>query len=295
MSTQNQQLAPVDVVLASDEMREKIQSMLPPGVDIDRFSQTVISAIQNNPDVLSADRQSLYNSVQRAAADGLLPDGKEGAMVVFSTKTGKQVQWMPMVEGIIKQMGKAGIKAYAVSVYEGEEFSIWNDDDGQHVLHKPNPFGSNKSAIGVFACAKFDGQTYVEALNMEDIEQIRASSRAANGGPWAAWPGRMAQKSALHRLKKRLPILDQKILDSLRDPEEHPDVVASTDAPTSGEAQPQPVQKRRAGKLRQLVKLEPTTVDAVIQQQVAASVAQQRVAAAAPATMPPADDEGEVF
>jgi recombination protein RecT len=292
MSTDNQQLASIDIVIQSDEMRDKIQSLLPPGVSLDRFTQTVISAVQNNPDVLSADRQSLYNSVQRAAADGLMPDGKEGAMVVFNKKHAngsmyKVVQWMPMVEGIIKQMGKAGIKAYAVSVYEGEEFSIWNDDAGQHVLHKPNPFGPKGTAIGVFACARFDGQTYIEALNMEDIEQIRQSSRAANGGPWAAWPGRMAQKSALHRLKKRLPILDPAIVASLRDPEEDLDVVAETTAPAEGEAQPQPVQKRRAGKVRQLMKLEPTTV--------AEMVTQSPALVPAAAVVVADEDEGEVF
>lgn len=237
--TQRPQLGQVLDTLGSEEMRAEIQKLLPPDVTLDRFTQTTIVAIQHNPDVLNADRTSLYNAISRAAADGLLPDGKEGALVVFNQKfrennrefSTKVVKWMPMVEGIIKQLGKANISAYAASVHENDKIEIWNDDKGQHVDHRPKAFSDRGAIIGVFACARVGDRTYVEALSNEEIEQIRKSSRSGDSGPWNVWYGRMAQKSALHRVKKRVPIADPRIAAALRDPEEDPDIVPISAVP----------------------------------------------------------------
>jgi len=243
----------------SPEFRQQVAAVLPANISFDRFSQTTVVALQNNADLLNADRQSLYNGISRAASDGLMPDGKEGALVIFNKKIGnnfvKSVQWMPMVEGIIKQMGKAGIKAYAASVYANDEIEVWNDDDGQHIKHKPVVFGDRGDMVGVFACAKVGEQTYVETLNLGEIDKIRSASRSGNGGPWAAWPDRMAQKSALHRLKKRLPILDSSIVDSLRDPEEDADIVPMEEPV----AEAAPVEKKRPRGLQAVV--EQATVE----------------------------------
>jgi recombination protein RecT len=206
-----------------------IVSLLPPDVDFDRFTQTTIVAIQHTPDVLNADRQSFYNAIARAASDGLMPDGREGAFVCFNVRDNNEgvrrvVKWMPMVEGIIKQLGKAGITAYASSVYEKDEIEVWNDDNGQHVKHRPNPFKDRGPMIGAYAVAKVGERTFVETLNRDQAELIRKSSRSGDSGPWRMWEDRMWQKSALHRIKKRVPILDPKIAEALRDPEEDTDL-----------------------------------------------------------------------
>jgi recombination protein RecT len=239
--------------LQSEQMKEQISKLLPPDVSYDRFTRTTMVAINTNPDVLQADRQSLYNAISRAAADGLMPDGREAALVVYSEKRGngyiKAVRHMPMVEGIVKMMGKAGIKAYAASVYANDVIDVWNDDSGQHIKHKPEPFKPRGEMVGVYAVATDkDGTTYVETLTLEEIDRIRASSKSGDKGPWAAWYDRMAQKSALHRIKKRVPIFSAAIADSLRDPEE--DLETPVEAPETAEAppaEPAPSQRRPRG------------------------------------------------
>jgi phage RecT family recombinase len=325
MSTEQNSMVSVQGILESSEMREKVEALLPPGVTYDRFTQTIIIALQHNPDLLSADRQSLYNAISRCAADGLMPDGKDGALVIFNVNRGpkgqppqwvKVVQWMPMVEGIIKQMGKAGIRCYAATVYEGEEFDIWYDDDGQHVIHRPKPFVTQGAALGVYACAKVEGRTYIEALNKDDIATIRSSSKSGDSGPWLTWPDRMAQKSALHRLKKRVPILDAGIVASLRDPEEDPEMASAPTAAAEPSASPSnegvaaataaPAKRRPRG-LAALVdgRKEQASADAVMTQ--APEPAKQTVSIedakkivadqkkAAPPLANIADDEGDVF
>lgn len=210
------------MVLASPEMQTKFQQVLPSNISIDRFTRVTLTAIQQDPAILNADRPSLYNACLNAAQRGLLPDKKEGALVTFSTKVktpdgGEQwiqkVQFMAMPEGVIKELAKAGVKVYAVSVYEADKIEIWNDDAGQHVRHQPLVFGERGPRVGAFAAATDkDGRTYVEAMNMIDLARAQAASKSKdrNGnpiGPWKDWPERMEQKTVLHRIRKRIAIL----------------------------------------------------------------------------------------
>jgi len=249
--------------LSSPEMTGHLQKLLPPNVSVDRFTRTTMVAIQNNSGVLEADRQSLYNAISRAAQDGLMPDGREAALIIHNVKSGngyvKMVRYSQMVEGVIKQLGNAGIMVHAASVYEADEIEIWADERGQYVKHRPKVFGSRGDLIGVYATAKVGDRTFVEAMNIEEIEQVRAASRSGENGPWKAWYDRMAQKSVLHRLKKRLPIVDPEVSDSLRalDEEAEEALLVSEEpfeAPqTANEPAEQPVQTKRPRGLQAVV------------------------------------------
>jgi phage RecT family recombinase len=219
--------SPMQMVVAGltdERMQRSFKDVLPANVTVDRFTKVTLTAIQASPEVLEADRQSLYQACVHAAARGLLPDKKEGALVVFNTKQpdgswSKRVQFLPMPEGIIKEMAKAGVSAYAVSVYEKDELEIWNDDDGQHVRHKPVIFGDRGARLGTFAAGKTkEGRSYVEAMNMDDIARVRSRSKQKDkeGNPTGAWKTdteRMEQKSALHRLRKRIPMVGYEFND----------------------------------------------------------------------------------
>lgn len=182
---------------------------LPSHISPERFQGTVVTAVNLNPDLLKADRRSLFNACTRAAHDGLMPDGREGALVIF----GKQVTWMPMVYGIIKKARQSGEIATlgARIVYQNEldtgrfKFTI---RDGEDVLeHDPILFGERGVPVGAYARVKFkDGSIEYEILNKAELDKIRNVSRAKNGGPWVEWWEEMAKKSAIRRLAKRLPL-----------------------------------------------------------------------------------------
>lgn len=213
----NDLVANVCGLISGPDFKGKLAQALPDGVSVDRFTRTALTAIQMNPKVVSADRQSLYNSVIRAAQDGLMPDGREGALVIYSEHVGggqyaDKVQFQPMVAGVIKRFGEAGVLAYAASVHENDKIRIWNDDTGQHVQHDPDTFGDRGKFIGVYAVARTpDGRTYVESMNLTEIDRVKAASKSKDRktgemkGPWKDWPDRMAQKSVLHRLGRRVP------------------------------------------------------------------------------------------
>ena len=197
----------------------EVQKVLPAHVTPERFMRVVMTAIANNPALAKADRRSLLTSAVKAAQDGLLPDGREGALVIFRAKEKgehgddrwiEKVQWMPMVAGILSKVRRSGELLSLTSnvVYQADQFRYWIDDDGEHITHEPNVLADDRgSIVAVYAIAKTkDAGTYTEVMSLQQIEQVRSVSRSRDSGPWAGWYGEMARKTVIRRLSKRLPM-----------------------------------------------------------------------------------------
>lgn len=188
-----------------DKMVDQFAVALPSHIKPERFQRVVMTAVLSDPAVLNADRKSLMEAAIRAAQDGLLPDKREGAFVVF----GKIVQWMPMIGGIIKKIHQSDEIAMLTAkvVYGGDTFRSWVDDEGEHVAYEQAEHPDYDTIRQVFALAKTkDGAVYVETLTPRDIDKIRNVSRSKDKGPWVQWWEEMAKKSAIRRLAKRLPL-----------------------------------------------------------------------------------------
>ena len=54
----------------------ELKNALPPHITPERFARTFMTALQLNPELVVANRQSLWNALMRAASDGLMPDGQ---------------------------------------------------------------------------------------------------------------------------------------------------------------------------------------------------------------------------
>jgi recombination protein RecT len=213
----------VCTTISRPDFKERIAAALPPGIDPGRFQRVVLTAIQQNPSLADNDRQQLYNACLRAAADGLVPDGREGAFVVM----GGKLTWMPMVGGIIKRLATAGISIDAQLVYENDEFEQTLGDDAA-IHHKAPKLGQPRGKeIGAYAIARLsNGMIMREVMDRDQIEQVRKVSRSGGNGPWASWWGEMARKTVLRRLAKRLPILDPAIAETIQRDDELYDFAA---------------------------------------------------------------------
>lgn len=194
-----------DAALVLQGMDKKLSNLLPKNIPSDKFKRTVMLALERNPDLLGKDQQSLFKACQLAAADGLLPDGRQAALVPF----GNQVQYLPMVQGILQKLRNSGeLKSISVQVvYEHDEFDFWTDEEGQHIKHRPNLIdpGSKKLA---YAVAKLkDGGVQIEVMTTHQIEQVKAVSRAASSksSPWQTFEDEMWRKTVLRRICKYLP------------------------------------------------------------------------------------------
>lgn len=199
------QLAPVDVIRRElTAMQPQFKAALPSHVSAEKFGRVAMTAIQTNPDLLRADKRTLFGSFVRAAQMGLLPDGREGAVVMF----GSNAQFMPMIGGVLKLVRNSGELASldALAVYKNDKFTYRPGMDPVP-LHEPDWFGDRGEVIGVYAVAKMkDGAAYVEIMNKQQVEKVRAVSRSGQNGPWKAWWEEMARKTVLRRLAKRLPM-----------------------------------------------------------------------------------------
>jgi recombination protein RecT len=199
-------------------LRPEIEKVLPPHVTADKFMRVVLTAISQSPDLYNADRRSLLTSAVKAAQDGLLPDGREAAFVIFNTKEKrdgrdvwvKKVQYMPMVFGILKKVRNSGELLSITSnvVYDQDTFRYWIDDVGEHITHEPNVLIEDRGKlIAVYAIAKTkDTGVYTEVMSRSQIEQVREISKAKDSGPWGSWYDEMARKTVIRRLSKRLPM-----------------------------------------------------------------------------------------
>jgi phage RecT family recombinase len=237
------------------------------------FTQVVIRAVQQDPDLLNADRNSLFLACQTAAQDGLLPDKKDGALVIYNTKVNnawkKLVQWQPMIGGLRKKLAGHGFSIRAEIVYENDDFSYEMGDEPK-IIHRPKVFGDRGAIVGAYAIATDEhGKMYRDTMDVLELEKVRATSKNPNGGAWGNWLTEMYRKTIAKRLFKQLPLISTELTELLdRDNEQFepmgkpagPSSVAqevqqaARSAPIEGEVLPPKVTKKKVTKKKVVTK-----------------------------------------
>ena len=229
----------------------QFQAALPAHIPLERFKRVVLTAVQQNSKLATADRPTLFTSAMRAAQDGLLPDGREGALVIYNTKVRENgaekwidaVQWMPMVAGLRKKVRNSGEIATwdAHVVHEKDAFEFELGDD-PYIKHKPFMGGERGKIVAAYSVATLkSGEKSREVMSIDEIMAIwRKSSKAKDKdgnptGPWRDHQGEMCRKTVARRHSKVLPMntdLDDLIRrdDALYDMEAASDKAAVTQA-----------------------------------------------------------------
>lgn len=258
---------------ALEKMAPQFKAALPAHVSVEKFVRVTLTAVQTNPQLINADRRTLFAAATKAAQMGLLPDGREGAIVTFKD----QAQWMPMTAGIMKLVRNSGeISTWSVqAVYERDQFDFMLGDD-EHITHKP-ALSNRGKLIAVYSIVTMkDGEKSREVMSVEDVDAIRKRSRSANAGPWVTDYAEMAKKTVVRRHSKRLP-LSTDIDGVIREDDElfmPPEPVpAPPEQPT-----PEAAQRKRPSRL----------------DKVAAQAPAQAPAEDEPAFPPMADDDGVI-
>lgn len=212
--------------LDSKDTLAALKQALPDHIDLDVFVATAKQAVMTKPDLLKEElRPSLLRSVARAAAVGLLPDGKQGALVArYDTDAGGYaIAFQPMVGGIIKLGRETGaIKSIrAHLVFRGEHFRIVAGDEDK-IEHIPDPDiideayavlnkgldnrGNAQSDADGFMLRVYaaycvitgsDGTVTKRFMTRQRIISLRQASRASRG-PWnSRWLDEMILKGVI--------------------------------------------------------------------------------------------------
>jgi recombination protein RecT len=230
-----------------EDRARDIQMALPGHITPDKFQRTVLTAVAQNADLLKADRGSLILSCYKAAQDGLLPDGREAALVTFNTrfkdpadgqwKSKKLVQYMPMVYGLRKKiLQSAEVVSLEVNVVYRAEVAngtfLYEVGLEPPLRHRPSleltaEETSDNQIVAAYSIATMkDGTKSYEIMRRFEIDKVRqVSQTGATGrtdrqgkpiepkGPWVDWFAEMAKKTVMRRHAKTLPMSGDVLID----------------------------------------------------------------------------------
>ena len=233
-----------EIVKAVDEVKQSLVKMedqfkaaLPKHIPADRFIAVAQTAIINKPELLQLDKQSLYQAFMQLAQDGLMPDGREAAIVPFKGRA----KAMPMVGGICKKARNSGEISVVDSlvVYEKDEYESWVDEKGPHFRHKRALKERGKPILTYAYAIGKDGGVFFEEIDEEQMSKIQAMSKASDS-PWKGpFQDEMRRKSALRRLLKHkvpsqsdLSLIFKQDDEFYQDPEEEQEKKEEQTTPT---------------------------------------------------------------
>jgi recombination protein RecT len=192
----------ISKIQRDEAIRTQIAMALPQTVSLDRFARATSTALLQNPDLAKSDEAALFQAVVKCAQDGLLPDGREAALVLYKGKA----QYLPMIGGVRKIAAEYGWTIRTHVVYANDEFAV-EQGTNDRILHRPVPIGADRGPlVAAYAVAHHrDGRrSFFEVMTGEDIAKAKAVAQTDR--VWKQWPSQMWEKTVGHRIAKKLPL-----------------------------------------------------------------------------------------
>jgi recombination protein RecT len=242
--------------------QQEIAKALPGHITADKFIRTAMTAVALTRNIEKANPASLLAACSKAAADGLILDGREAALVVDYNG---DVQYRPMMRGLLKLAYNSGqISKISVQIVcEKDEFEYILGDD-ERIVHKVNMREARGAAYAVYATATLkDGAVIREVMTTEQINKIMARSdayKAFKAGkikstPWSTDWEEMARKTVFRRLSKYLPSSSDR--DALHEAAERIDEEFTFDPADDEPVAVAPPTKKRGGAAAALKDITP--------------------------------------
>jgi recombination protein RecT len=174
---------------------------------VERLMRTVMISVERLPQLLTCDRQSIFNAAMSAACLGLEVDGVTGQAYMIPFKG--RAQLVIGYKGYNTLAARSGITITGAVVREGDEFD-YQLGSAAYVRHKPK--GSKGTITHAWACAQsLDRPAVVEVLDYDELLAVRSRSPGAkrSDSPWndqiIGFPA-MCQKTAKRRLARSMPL-----------------------------------------------------------------------------------------
>ncbi|MBI6340444.1 recombination protein RecT [Proteus sp. PR00224] len=194
-------------------MKTQLAAALPRHMTPDRMIRIVTTEIRKTPALANCDMQSFIGAVVQCSQLGLEPGNALGHAYLLPFGNGKATSGQSNVQLIIGYRGmidlarRSGqiVSISARTVRQGDSFRFeygLNED----LTHVP---GENEDSpiTHVYAVARLkDGGVQFEVMTNNQIEKVRASSKAGQNGPWVSHWEEMAKKTVIRRLFKYLPV-----------------------------------------------------------------------------------------
>ena len=128
------------------------------GMSVEQYENVAVNALIATPAIADCTPASVDRAIIQCIQAGLIPDGKQAAIVPFNSDGGKQATLLPMIKGQLMLARRAvpGIILQAKTVYREDEFDHAEGTE-PFIRHFPNANGSRTDGdiVAVYARAKF--------------------------------------------------------------------------------------------------------------------------------------------
>lgn len=252
MNAQTNAIAPADSFKQAltrfegqiNTVSQQLAVSLPSHISVEKFQRTLMAAVKSDPELLRADRASLINACEKAALDGLLPDKREAALVIFKRnykdaggnwQQALDVAYMPMAYGLRKKILQSGevtdITAKVVYRREHEE-GVFIYEEGTEAMLRHRPLmdlsmddANDENIVAVYSMATYkDGTKSYEVMRRFEVDRVRECSQTGAtrdrkgqprkpSGPWVDFYPEMAKKTVMRRHSKTLPMSGDLMID----------------------------------------------------------------------------------
>ena len=184
------------------------------GYDIEAWERTALNCLLYSPKIQNCTPGSVGRAIMQCVEMGLLPDGREAAIVPY----GKKATLIPMIRGR-RKMARAAIAGLYLRdriVYSGDHF-IHEEGMAPRLVHRPSQKldadRSDEQVLCAYGVARVPGADDPEFEVLYVPELLRSRSRSiawtkgqeGRRGPWESDFAEMCRKTAMGAVLKRLP------------------------------------------------------------------------------------------
>lgn len=194
-------------------MKAQLAAALPRHMTPDRMIRIVSTEIRKTPELANCDMQSFIGAVVQCSQLGLEPGNALGHAYLLPFGNGKSksgqsnVQLIIGYRGMIDLARRSGqiVSISARTVRQGDSFHF-EYGLNENLTHIPSE-NEDSPITHVYAVARLkDGGVQFEVMTHNQIEKVRALSKASQNGPWVSHWEEMAKKTVIRRLFKYLPV-----------------------------------------------------------------------------------------
>lgn len=168
-----------------------------------------IQAIANNDTLAKCPLSSIKTSVYNLALTALSLNPVLG-LAYLVPRGGKCILDISYKGLIHLAVSSGGITSvHATVVYEKDDFEAL-EGTRQEIIHKPTLINDRGLIIGAYCIANLpDGSKKISLMNLQDLEQVRKTSKMKSGAIWNEWTAQMYIKTVIKRASKQWPKSDK--------------------------------------------------------------------------------------
>lgn len=198
----------------------QIEGVLSRQIDPKRFAKLIIGQVNRTPKLLGCTPMSVVNCVVQAASLGLELRPNQAYLVPFKDKFGRlQCNLLIDYRGKVDLAKRSGAvdDIEARLVYANDEFrcEFGAQPIFRHVPRLTREVSGHLERVGIdergqvvlgYAIAWLKARVHIETMTYDEIERIRAKSKAKKeDSPWFTDWDQMARKTLVHRLCNYIP------------------------------------------------------------------------------------------